>query len=584
MIKSTKQKETIKMKKTLQKTLGILLSAAIAFASVSVISYASSAPPSMPGGSSGGPGKGANTQEYDYSGSYSGALTADGESKQSDSETISATNSDQNAVLSENGGTAAVTNGTITKTGSDSDGDNCNFYGVNSIVLSVGDSSKVYIKDSNLSADSEGSNGLFSTDSGTIYALNDTVTTTAGNSRGIDATYGGTVVASKMNISTSGDHSAALATDRGGGNVSVADSELKTQGAGSPLIYSTGDIEVSNVTGEATGSQIAGMEGLNKIIILNSSLTSSNTKSSGSDPIADAVIIYQSTSGDADASSSTSAEFQAIDSTLTSAITSGAFFYITNTTADILLKNTTLNYDSDNAYLIRAEGNDSNNWGTAGSNGGKATVTLDNETVSGNISADTISALDIYIVNNSTYTGSTYITTNSVNTDKSDSPISVTLDSSSKWVLTGDSAVTNLSAANGAQIVDESGKTATIVAGGKTVVKGTSDVTLTVTGTYSAEADTSGASSADSDFISRTDFDSYFGTNTDTLFTSYSSGESTTTEKTTASSTSSNSSNDIKDSNNNEEQHQESFFIKIIERIRSFFRNIIDKIESIFSK
>lgn len=584
MIKSTKQKETIKMKKTLQKTLGILLSAAIAFASVSVISYASSAPPSMPGGSSGGPGKGANTQEYDYSGSYSGALTADGESKQSDSETISATNSDQNAVLSENGGTAAVTNGTITKTGSDSDGDNCNFYGVNSIVLSVGDSSKVYIKDSNLSADSEGSNGLFSTDSGTIYALNDTVTTTAGNSRGIDATYGGTVVASKMNISTSGDHSAALATDRGGGNVSVADSELKTQGAGSPLIYSTGDIEVSNVTGEATGSQIAGMEGLNKIIILNSSLTSSNTKSSGSDPIADAVIIYQSTSGDADASSSTSAEFQAIDSTLTSAITSGAFFYITNTTADILLKNTTLNYDSDNAYLIRAEGNDSNNWGEAGSNGGKATVTLDNETVSGNISADTISALDIYIVNNSTYTGSTYITTNSVNTDKSDSPISVTLDSSSKWVLTGDSAVTNLSAANGAQIVDESGKTATIVAGGKTVVKGTSDVTLTVTGTYSAEADTSGASSADSDFISRTDFDSYFGTNTDTLFTSYSSGESTTTEKTTASSTSSNSSNDIKDSNSNEEQHQESFFIKIIERIRSFFRNIIDKIESIFSK
>ena len=572
------------MKKTLQKTLGILLSAAIAFASVSVISYASSAPPSMPGGSSGGPGKGANTQEYDYSGSYSGALTADGESKQSDSETISATNSDQNAVLSENGGTAAVTNGTITKTGSDSDGDNCNFYGVNSIVLSVGDSSKVYIKDSNLSADSEGSNGLFSTDSGTIYALNDTVTTTAGNSRGIDATYGGTVVASKMNISTSGDHSAALATDRGGGNVSVEDSELKTQGAGSPLIYSTGDIEVSNVTGEATGSQIAGMEGLNKIIILNSSLTSSNTKSSGSDPIADAVIIYQSTSGDADTTSSSSAEFQAIDSTLTSAITSGAFFYITNTTADILLKNTTLNYDSDNAYLIRAEGNDSNNWGEAGSNGGKATVTLDNETVSGNISADTISALDIYIVNNSTYTGSTYITTNSVNTDKSDSPISVTLDSSSKWVLTGDSAVTNLSAANGAQIVDESGKTATIVAGGKTVVKGTSDVTLTVTGTYSAEADTSGASSADSDFISRTDFDSYFGTNTDTLFTSYSSGESTTTEKTTASSTSSNSSNDIKDSNSNEEQHQESFFIKIIERIRSFFRNIIDKIESIFSK
>lgn len=41
-----------------------------------------------------------------------------------------------------------------------------------------------------------------------------------------------------------------------------------------PILYSTGCVEADNVTGAATGSQLAGMENLNTIRIASSTLTS----------------------------------------------------------------------------------------------------------------------------------------------------------------------------------------------------------------------------------------------------------------------------------------------------------------------
>lgn len=119
-----------------------------------------------------------------------------------------------------------------------------NFYGINSILLSVNDDSVIKVADSKLTADSTGSNAIFATDGGTVYANNNTIVTSASNSRGLDATYGGTVIGNLLAISTAGDHSAALATDRGGGNISLTNSSLFTAGSGSPLLYSTGNVQV----------------------------------------------------------------------------------------------------------------------------------------------------------------------------------------------------------------------------------------------------------------------------------------------------------------------------------------------------
>lgn len=467
-----------------------------------------------PDGAPGGGGGGADTATYDYTGTLSGTKTADGSEVSSDGETIDSSTADQNTALAENGGTLTITNGTLTKSGDDTNGDNCNFYGLNSIALAVGDGSLLKISDSSLSAASEGSNGVFATDNATAYVYNTDISTTAGNSRGLDATYGGTILASETTINTQGDHCAALATDRGGGSVSLVTGTLNTAGSGSPLLYSTGDIEVDGVTGTATGSQIAGMEGLNTILIYNSDLTSTLTAATASDPIADGIIIYQSTSGDAETATSERAVFNAVNSTLSSSITSGSMFYVTNTSADIVLSGTTLNFDSDAADLLTVQGNDSNNWGTAGSNGGTVTFTALGETLSGDITADTISSIDFYLLDGSTWTGSASITANSVNTDATDAPITVNVSSDSTWVVTESCEVSNLNVEEGGKIVDADGNTVTITNNGETVVEGDSDITVNVTGSYGTTVTTSSDNELTTSYIDRTAFDSEYGTST----------------------------------------------------------------------
>lgn len=469
-------------------------------------------PPDGEGGGSmpGNGGGGADTMTFDYSGTYSGAIAADGEEVSSSGETFEATEADQNAALAQNDGTLTLSDTILQKSGDDTNGDNCNFYGVNSILTAVGESSLASISNSTLNATSEGSNAIFATDGATVYAWSDTITTSAGNSRGLDATYGGTIIASDMDITTQGDHCATVATDRGGGNISVTDSELETNGSGSPLLYSTGDIEVNNVSGSSSNSQIAGMEGLNTILINNSDLESTNTGTSGSDPVANGVIIYQSTSGDAEATTGDTATFQVANSTLTSAITSGSMFYLTNTSADIVLSATTLNFDSDACNLLLAAGNDANNWGSAGSNGATVKFTAIGETLSGNIEADTISSVDAYLTDNTTWTGAAFISENSAGST-SENPMNVSVDSTSTWVVSADSTVSNLTVAEGGKVVDAEGKTVTIVAAGETVVQGDSSITVTVTSTYSTDYDESSASSLTSDVIDRTAFDEASG-------------------------------------------------------------------------
>ena len=435
----------------------------------------------QPGGGMQG---GADTMSFDYSGSYAGAIAADGEDISSDGESFTATEADQNAALVQNGGTLTLENALLQKSGDDTDGDRCNFYGVTSILTAEGEGSSATVSNSSLTATSAGSNGIFATDGATVTVSDTSIDTTADNSRGLDATYGGVITADNVDITTAGDHCAGIATDRGGGTITAVDSTVSTQGSGSPILYSTGDIEVENLTGTASGSQIAGMEGLNTICIENSTLTSSITGKTASDPIANGIIIYQSTSGDAEATTGSTATFTAKNSTLSSAIQSGSMFYLTNTSANITLQNTELDFDSSQATLITACGNDSNNWGQAGSNGATVKVKAINQTLEGDIVADTISSINLTLTKGSTWTGSAIIQDNDSATTTTESPISITVGKKSSWIVTGDCTVSNLTVKNGGTIKDSDGQTVAIVANGKTVVEGTGNVTITVTGTY----------------------------------------------------------------------------------------------------
>lgn len=89
---------------------------------------------------------------FDYSGTYTGALEANGESASSTDATTTATETDQNAALAQNGGSLAISSGSLTKSGDETSGDAASFYGVNSITLAVGDGSTMTLDGTPLSA------------------------------------------------------------------------------------------------------------------------------------------------------------------------------------------------------------------------------------------------------------------------------------------------------------------------------------------------------------------------------------------------------------------------------------------------
>ena len=235
-----------------------------------------------------------------------------------------------------------------------------------------------------------------------------------------------------MNITTQGGSCAALATDRGEGTVIARNSTLETNGSGSPVIYSTGDISIENSTGTANGSQMVVIEGKNSATVTNSSLIASAKGNRGDTDVA-GIMIYQSMSGDASEGTGT---LTATNSSLEIASDSDYYksapmFFITNTDAVINLTNTKLTYGS--GVLISAKGTDE--WGKSGSNGGNVTLNAEKQTLKGNIEADNISEVAINLAS-STFEG----TINGENTAKE---VTLKIDSDSKVKLTGDSYVTS---------------------------------------------------------------------------------------------------------------------------------------------
>ena len=373
------------------------------------------------------------------------------DSQELSNKTLSATSSDESAIVVNDGGSLNATGLTISKSGESSNTENSEFYGLNAAVL-VQKGSEATIKDTTIETNATGANAIFSTGENAITNVSNTkITTTGDSSRGLDATYGGTINANKVTITTSGQHCAAVATDRGEGTVTVKNSTLNTNGKGSPCVYSTGTISVSNSKGTATDSSCAVIEGKNSITLNNTKLTSYGVGRVDDGIDNCGVMIYQSMSGDASEGTGT---FSATDSTLTISKKSKVYktspmFFITNTDAVINLENTKLNYGSN--QLVTVSGNDGE-WGSQGSNGGNLTFNATNQTLNGNISVDNISTAS-FVLKSSTLTST-------INSENNAKEVNLSLDSSSKWIVTGDSYVTTLTLENNdLSLIEDNGHT-----------------------------------------------------------------------------------------------------------------------------
>ncbi len=404
-----------------------------------------------------------------------GIVNLENQSKDESNGIFTSTKSDENSVFLNKSSILKLTKSLINKTGDTAtSGDAADFYGVNSAVL-VKDKSQLTIEDCEIVTDSKGSNGIFvtntdtgqgqggaggappdnggtapekppeqmktskSSDETTANIKNVKIITHKDKSRGLDATFGGIINAKNIEINTDGNSCAGLATDRGEGNVTVTDSIINTgvnkeTGRGSPLIYSTGNITLSNSKGTSYVSQIACIEGKNSITMDNSNLVGfgeGNRKDGDNYVDLAGIFIYQSMSGDADVGTS---HFDCKNSELSIDSSSKYYdqipmFHITNTKANINLESSKFNFGSGKLFDISSQ----NQWGNSASNGGHVNLTSSNEDLKGDIIVDSISSLN-FTLKSKTFEGAI----------KSSGNTHVTIDKDATWTLTEDSNITSL--------------------------------------------------------------------------------------------------------------------------------------------
>lgn len=355
------------------------------------------------------------------------------------------TGNDENA-LRITGASVTLKNVEIMKEeGTSSSTESGDFYGMNAALLATG-GARVTIEDSSVHSAAPNGNGLFSYGKGTmISAKNVTITTEGSHSGGLQTTGGALTEAENVNVSTAGNSSAAIRSDRGGGTVLVKGGTFRTEGYGSPAVYSTARISIEGALLSASRSEGAVIEGKNSIALKNCRMEGNmaEIRLMGGETIKEenvhTVMIYQSMSGDAEEGTSA---FSMEGGSLLSH--KGDVFYVTNTDCTIQLDNVKIQNEDSEGALLRVSGNSgSRGWGKAGANGGKARFTAQNQQMEGNILVDSISRLSMTLGKNSRWDGALLQETNDQGHDK-DAGADLTIEKGATWNMTADSTVRTL--------------------------------------------------------------------------------------------------------------------------------------------
>lgn len=323
------------------------------------------------------------------------------------------------------------------ESGETTDKESSIYYGLNSAVI-VKDGSSMELIDSDITTNVSYSSAFFLTGlNGTAKLDNINISTNKEYSNGLVSSDYGSITALDLDITTKGDNSTSLKSITSNSEINIEDSYLYTEGLYSPLIYSSGKINLTNTDGTALNSNIATIEGSNSITLTDSKLTTENITNIDNTA---GIYIYneQSKSISADY---TNATFTSTSSRLTIKETDNyesiPMFYVTNIKATINITDTELDYS--NNILLKVVGNDT--YGDIGNNGGEVTFTATDQEIKGNIEIDDISKVR-FNLNNSHYEGQ-------INGNNLSKEVDITFDKTSTWTLTGDSYINTLTIQNG---------------------------------------------------------------------------------------------------------------------------------------
>lgn len=346
-----------------------------------------------------------------------GAVTVSGTTTTISDASLTATSTDESVVTVEETGVAYLTDCTIYKTGDSSDDDDSSFTDLNAAV-GIETYGTLYLYSSTITTDGGSANGLHTYEDGSSAYLYDvTVSASGDGSHGI-YTAGGYIYGENLVITTEDQRGSAIATDNGGGTIVVDTATVYTYGSKSALVYSTGNITVTDLTGTASVAPACVIDGANSFTLVDPVITS-GTEEYG------VFQIVSTGSGNTDV-----AYAYVTGGSVAETYGTYGLIYVGNIEAIISLDDVAVTTES--GILANVAAN--SEFGTSGSNGGTLTLELTDVDISGVVTIDDISTAYL-ILTDSTWSGA-------INTDDTASNATVYLDSDSTWTLTADSYVT----------------------------------------------------------------------------------------------------------------------------------------------
>lgn len=322
----------------------------------------------------------------------------------------------------------------IEKTGNTADTEAAQKYGSNAALL-VSHGGHGSFDGASVRAAGTGATGVFGYSKGTYVNLTGSTVETSGD-------YGAAAAVAERAMmklsgtaaSTKGNNAPALFISDKGGIILAENSTISTEGKGSQAVYTNGDVTLTNTTAAARNTKAAVVKGNNTLTLESSTLEGNET---GSVPYNIVLCADESAIG-----TMGSQQFSATDSTLISH--SGGMFLVTGTHSRVTLVNTIVAQDP-NLPVFTVIGNDgTNGWGEAGSNGGHLRLTLDGDTLNGNIVVDSISDVNLTVTNQSVWNGAVQIVPNAEGGEPYRTNADIMVAEGSVWNLTGDSAATSL--------------------------------------------------------------------------------------------------------------------------------------------
>lgn len=416
----------------------------------------------------------------------------DGSEESLMNETIESTQPNHSVICNQNGGTVTLDQNTLVKSG-----DSINTDGTNSIVYTTG-SSFTKIGQSDLQSTSKGSSGIVANEKAMVYANDSTIMTSNDSSNGLEAVSSGQIIANQMDITTQGNQSAAVNVKQNDGSISLTNSILSTDGNDAPLLHANGTIEADNVSGNASHSKIAEVEGGQHLSIYNSQLSSTNNHLLQNELIKNGIRIQCVQ----DSSTKEKARIDVCNSILSTMIDEGSMFYVDGQDTNIVLNKSLLSFDCDHVDLLHVSN-------------GNVKLTGSEETMVGNITVESHAKVDMYLLDGSSYTGSTSC--------EEQGTLNMNISSDSSWIVSSDCKVNCLNIESGGEIIDADGNLVTITQQGKPIISGTSPYTVTVEGKVGSSFDTDSDNALCTDYMDRTNFDhtyhvsTAFSTNTASL-------------------------------------------------------------------